>query len=174
MRSNSCWRRSCATFVADRATQPLAGRLDLDGDRNRLALQSRKPRRLADGLQQRLGVPGLGDVAIDAGEIDARDHILGIGIAGDDDADRVGPALAHALQEVDAGLARHALVAEDDLHHLAFQHRLGLGGVVGLDHFELVGEHAPQRLERAGLVVDDEDGRMRAHAEGSGERTNSR
>ena len=161
-------------FVADRAPQPLARWLDLDGDRHRLALQSRKPRGLADGLEQRLRVPRLGDVTIDAGQIDARDHILGIGVAGNDDADRVGPALAHALQEVDAGLARHALVAEDDLHHLAFQHRLGLGRVMGFDHLELVAEHAPQRLERTGFVVDDEDGGVRAHARRSGEERTAR
>ena len=152
-----------ATPIADDATQPLAGRLGLDRHVDRLALQARQSRRFAHRLQQFLGMPGLRDVLIDAGDVDAGDDVLRVGVAGDDDANRVGPEVANALEELDAGFAGHALIAQDDLHHFAGEHRLGLGGVARADDLEFVGEHAAQRFDRAHFVVDDEDGGLRGH-----------
>ena len=60
------------------------------------------------------------------------------------------------FRRVDAVLARHALVAQDDLHHLAGQHVLGLRRPAHGDDLELLRQHAADRLEAADLVVDDE------------------
>ena len=66
------------------------------------------------GQQQLLGLPGLEQVLPDAGLVDAGDDVLGVGIAGKDDAHDVRPAGAHFLEKLDAGRPRHALVAEHD------------------------------------------------------------
>ena len=59
-------------------------------------------RRVAHAGDQLLRLPGLGDILIDASFIDAGDDVFGLGIAGDDDANRIGPGDACALQEIDA------------------------------------------------------------------------
>ncbi len=59
----------------------------------------------------------------------------------------------------------HALVAQDDVHRLALEHGQRLLAAAGTTHLEGLVERAPQRLLRADLVVDDEDGGQRpAHA----------
>ena len=83
--------------------------------------------------------------------------ILGFGEAGNDHPHRVGPEVAHPLQKLDPRFAGHTLVAQDDLHQIAGQHRLGLLGVLGAKHVEFVRQHPLQRLARAQFVVDDQN-----------------
>jgi hypothetical protein len=72
----------------------------------------------------------------------------------------VGPALAHPRQQLDARGARHALVAQDHLNHLALEERLGRGRVGRGQHLELLHQDACDRLLRTDLVVDDQDQRQ--------------
>lgn len=117
--------------------------------------------RIAHRAQQVVGDPRLEQVLVDAGVVDARDDVLGVGVARDHDAHRVGPALAHLLQEGDAGLAGHALVAQDHADRLALELAAGLVRIAGRQHGELLVERAADRVLRAHLVVDDEDSRYR-------------
>jgi hypothetical protein len=78
---------------------------------------------VAHGLQQVVGHPGLEHVLEDAGLVDAGDDVFAVGVAADDDAHHLGPAFAHLAQELDAGLAGHALVAQDHRRLVPFQQR---------------------------------------------------
>ena len=49
------------------------------------------------------------------------DRVPGVDVAGDDDADDIGPALADLGQELHAARLRHPLVGEDHLNPLGFQ-----------------------------------------------------
>ena len=114
------------------------------------------------GQQQLLGMPWFEQVLPDAGLVDAGDDVLGIGIAGKDQAHRVRPLAAHPAQELDARGTRHALVGEHDMHELARHDLLAvLGGLRG-EHREVLLQRAAQGLQRARLVVDHQ------HGEGGG------
>jgi hypothetical protein len=62
---------------------------------------------------------------VDAGGVDGADGGLGVGIGGEQDAARVGIDGARPLQQLDAGHARHALVADDQRHRLVAGLELG-------------------------------------------------
>ena len=72
---------------------------------------------------QLLGVPGLGDVAVDAPEVDRLDQHVDVGEGGHDDADRVGADLARRLEQLEPGHARHALVGDDHRHVVLLDQR---------------------------------------------------
>jgi hypothetical protein len=86
---------------------------ELLGEAPVLAHQREALHRVGEHAAQLLGVPGLGDVAVDAAEVDRLDQHVDVRERGDDDADRVGADLARRLQEVEAGHLRHALVGDD-------------------------------------------------------------
>ncbi|OPZ01793.1 MAG: hypothetical protein BWZ09_02644 [Alphaproteobacteria bacterium ADurb.BinA305] len=146
----------------DALLQHRFGRTQLDRQALVFLLQAPDVVCVAQRHQQLLRLPGLQQVLVDAGLVDAGDDVFGFGIAGEDDAHRIGPAVAHAAQEFDAGRSRHALVAEDDLYpahrRLAFENRRGGLGVSGGKDLEILLQRASQGFERAHLVVDDEDG----------------
>ncbi len=80
---------------------------------------------------QLLAVPGLGDVAVDAAQVDRLDQHVDVGEGGEDDADGVGADVAHGLQQLEAGHARHALVGDHHRDVLVagdLQRLLGAGG----------------------------------------------
>ncbi|GAB1412125.1 hypothetical protein MASR1M97_08610 [Candidatus Desulfobacillus denitrificans] len=141
----------------DAAPRHRAGGAQLDVEALVLLLQAVQLGRRAHGEQQRLGLPGLEQVLVDAGLVDAGDDVLGLGVAGDDDAHRVGPAAARLLQRLHAGDAGHALVAEDDVDRLALEQGQRLLAAGGGEHLELLLQRAAQGLLRADLVVDHQD-----------------
>ena len=70
--------------------------------------------RLAQDHRELLRVPRLLDVALDRARVDGVDEDGEIGVRREQDADRVGPPLLRALEEVDPAHPRHALIADDD------------------------------------------------------------
>ena len=108
----------------------------------------------AHGLQQVVRHPGLEDVLPDAGLVDAGDDVLAVGVAGDDDAHRVRPALAPSRRNsrrwcrACAGrtgstwTSRRAII------------RARLRGAGGGEHLEVFLQRAAHRVERTRLVVD--------------------
>jgi hypothetical protein len=120
--------------------------------------------------QQLLGLPGLHQVLVDAGLVDPGDDVLGVGVAGQDDAQGIRPLTAHGLEKLDAAHPRHALVADDDLHPLAFHDPLRLLGTRRGEHFEVVFERPPQGFLRAHFVIDDEHRRQLRFREGRSSR----
>ena len=118
--------------------------------------------------QQLLGLPGFQQVLPDAGFVDPGDDVLGVGIAGQDDAHDVRPAAAHLLQELHAGRSRHALVAEHDADRcgrlLAVEDFHAFVGAGRAEHLEILLQRPAQRFLRTQFVVDDEDGRQTAQA----------
>jgi hypothetical protein len=59
-------------------------------------------------------IPGLVEVVVDARGIDGANSGLGIGVGGEEHAPRVRIDVARPLQQLHAGDARHALVADDE------------------------------------------------------------
>ena len=59
--------------------------------------------RLGQDAAQLLGVPRLGDVAVERPEVDRLDQHVDVGERGEDDADRVGADLARRLEQLEAG-----------------------------------------------------------------------
>ena len=86
-----------------------------------------------DGVELLLRrVPGLVEVVVDAGGVDGADGRFGVGVGGEQDAPRLGIEIAGPLQQLDAGHARHALVAEEQRHRLLAGLQLGQGVQCGL------------------------------------------
>jgi hypothetical protein len=102
--------------------------------------------RAAHRLQQVVGHPGLEDVLVDAGFVDAGDDVFAVGVARDHDAHDVGPLFAHFLEEVHPGHAGHALVAQDHADRLALQQAARLVGAAGGEHREILVQRAPHRV----------------------------
>jgi hypothetical protein len=125
-----------------------------------LLLQAMNAGRGLQRQQQLFRLPGLEEILVNAGFIDAGDDVLGVGVTGEDDAQGVRPLAAHPPQELDAARLRHALVADDDLYPLAFHDALRLFGVRRGQDLEVLVERTPQRFAGAQLVVDDEHGRQ--------------
>ena len=124
--------------------------------------------RALEGQQQLLGLPGLEQVLPDAGLVHPGNDVLGLAVAGKDDADHVRPTVADLLQEFHPGHPRHALVAEDDADGCGrlpvFQDFHPGGGTGGGEDLEILVQRAPQRLLRTHFVVDDENGRESGRA----------
>ncbi len=64
--------------------------------------------------------------------VDGADGGFGVGVGGEQDAARVGIDVAGALEHLDAGHSRHALVADDQGHRLFARFELGQGVERGL------------------------------------------
>ena len=73
-------------------------------------LQAPHLRGALEGQQHLLGLPGFEEVLPDTRVIDTADDVFGVSVARQNDANSVGPAVAHLLQERDSGGTRHALV----------------------------------------------------------------
>ena len=69
-------------------------------------------------------MPGLGDVLIDAGAVDAVDDVARIRVARDDDAHHVRPTLADPREKLHPGGLGHPLIGDDDLDPLFGEHCL--------------------------------------------------
>jgi hypothetical protein len=82
----------------------------------------------------------------------------GIGVAGDDDAHHVRPALAHAREQLHPGGAGHALIRHHHLHPFVGEDAQRLGGALGAVHVELLVEDALHGLQRQSLVVHQQHG----------------
>ena len=109
---------------------------------------------------QLLAVPRLGDVAVDAPEVDGLDQHVDVGEGGDDDADGVRADRAQGLQQVQAGHARHALVGHDDRDVFRAGQLQRLLAAVGQPQGEHLAEVEAERVQVVRLVVDDEDGKL--------------
>ena len=101
-----------------------------------------------------LGVPGLGDVAVDAAQVDRLDEDVDVGERGHDDPHRVGADLARGLQQIEAGHPRHPLVGDDHRHVLRARQRQRLFAAAGQQKLEGAAEIEPERVQVVGLVVD--------------------
>ena len=122
---------------------------------------SRAPAEALDGVgqdaAQLLRVPGLGDVAVDAAEVDRLDQHVDVGERGDDDADRVGAHLARRLQQLEAGHPRHALVGHDRPRRRAARPAPApLRRCRPSRSLKALAEVEPERVQVVGLVVDDQ------------------
>ena len=113
---------------------------------------------IAHGGQQVVRHPGLQDVLVDAGVVDAGDDVFRVGVAGNDDAHDVRPALAHLFQEHDAGQAGHALVAQNDVHLVPLELGARVVGTAGGEHDEILFQRAAHRVLRAHFVIDHQHG----------------
>jgi len=108
-----------------------------------------------DDLAQFAVVPGLADEAEHLALVDRAEHRLEVGEAGQQDAHRARCQLADLAQAVDAGQARHALVADHHVDVLLGGDARRLGGIVGDEHLE-VAEQRAQCARDARLVVDEQ------------------
>ena len=79
-----------------------------------------------------LGLPRLGDVAVDLAEVDRLDEDVDVGERGEDDADRVGAELARLAQHLEARHLRHPLVGDDHGDVVIREHRERLGPLVAV------------------------------------------
>ena len=118
-------------------------------------------------------VPRLGDVAVDLAFVDGSDGRGHVGIAGEQDAQRVWPALADFLEEGGAIHLRHAHVGDDQVDRFLFEQREAGGAAFSdQDAVAVRPEEATQRGQDAGFVIDEEQGGGGggfAHREVSGE-----
>ncbi len=122
---------------AQRRAPPLDGALDQVGDlRN---------------------VEGLGDVVEDP-MAQAADRGVERGVAGDDDDLDVGIEALDVLHHLGAGHAGHAHVEGDDVDRALAQDGEGFLSPGGGEHVVVRLEHHAQRLGRAALVVDYQEG----------------
>jgi hypothetical protein len=76
--------------------------------------------------EQMVGMPWLGHILKNARLIDPVDNVMRIGIARDNHADHIGPALLHQRQKLHPAAFGHALVAQDHLYPMLGQHLFGL------------------------------------------------
>jgi hypothetical protein len=104
-----------------------------------------------------LGVPRLGDVAVDLPERDGLDQDVDVGEGGQDDADRVGPQLLGLLQQLEAGHLRHALIGDDHRDVALAQHLERLGAAGRADDVEHLPEVEAEGVQVVLLVIDDQD-----------------
>ena len=141
-------------LLGDALLQRLPGHLHLQRELSVLALELHQPAGVADDEEQIVRVPGLGDVLVDTGAVDPLDDVLGLGVAGDDDARHVRPALAHPRQQLDPGHGRHALIRDHDLNPLLLQDALGVGRKGRGADIEVLIQDARERIQRERLVVD--------------------
>jgi hypothetical protein len=115
--------------------------------------------RVAHDQQDVVVVPGLGDVAVDFAAIDGILDRLHVGIAGQQQAHRVGPALAHLGQEAGAIHFRHAHVRNHQVDRLLLQQLQTLGAAFRRQHLvALAAEQAAQGRQDVRFVVDAQDG----------------
>ena len=118
-----------------------------------LHLQAARLGRPRDRGEQVLGHPGLEHVLVDAGVIDARNDVLRVGVARDDDAHGVGPDFADLFEKFHTAGARHALVAQDHADFMAFEQATRLVGAGGGEDAEVFLQVAANGIERTGFVV---------------------
>jgi hypothetical protein len=158
--------KACLTRFRVASTRPAQHRLggaQFHGELAVLLLQAVQLGGPLQGQQQLFRMPGLEQVLVDARLVDAGDDVLAVGVAGDDDAHRVGPGAAHFLEELDAAHLGHALVGEDDLDGLPFHEGPGFRRAGGGEDLEVLFQGAAQGLLGADLVVDDQDGGEGGH-----------
>jgi hypothetical protein len=90
--------------------------------------------------------------------VDGGDRALHVGVGGDEHAGDVRPALLHVGEQLDAGLAGHAVVAEHNGNPrvLRLEQRHRLFDARGRQHGERGAERLLEVLDRLLLVVDVE------------------
>jgi hypothetical protein len=115
-------------------------------------------RRLTDHRLQLLGLPRLGDVAVDVALVDGVDDGADVGVAGHQQPDGVGELLAQPAEELHAGHLRHALVGEDDVDRLLVDELERVGGAGGAQDLVVEAQQVLDALDDVGLVVDDQEG----------------
>ena len=131
-------------------------RRELLGEAPVLAHQREALDRVREDAAQLLRVPRLGDVAVDAPEVDRLDQHVDVRERGDDDADRVGADLARRLQQVEAGHLRHALVGDDRGDVFRPRQRQRLLAAAREQQLEAAPEVEAERVQVVRLVVDDQ------------------
>ena len=118
-----------------------------------LLLQAPQFARTLQGQQQLLGMPGLQQVLPDARLVDAGNDVLGVGVAGKNQAHGFRPLGTHAAQEFDALHARHALVGQHDMDELARHDGFALFRRERREHREILFQRAAQGFQRTLLVI---------------------
>ena len=107
-------------------------------------------------------VDGLGEEVAGAG-LHGLDGGFHRAVGGEEDANRVGEALAHGLEERNAVAAGHANVGEHDVRRAAFERSDRRGGAFGERHVVTAAQRAAEAFARVALVVHDEDTNGRIH-----------
>ena len=139
------------------AAHPRLAGFQLDIEQLVFALQGGQPRRALHGEQQRIRPPGLQQVLIDAGLVDGGDDVGVVGVARQNNARHLGPALAHQLEKRHAGHVRHALVADHHMDEFVLQNGQRFVCAGGGEHLEGFFQRAPQGFQRADFIVHDQD-----------------
>jgi hypothetical protein len=111
---------------------------------------------LVQNRQQLIGIPRLGDVAINMAFVDGVDDGLDVGVAGEEQTDGVGPIAANAAQKFDAADVRHALIGHDDVDRLFAQQAQPLAGMGGAEDAVFAAQQILQALHHIRLVIDNE------------------
>jgi hypothetical protein len=136
------------------------GVLPLEIPQERLALggQAMALHGAADHVEQLLRIPGLEEEVVDVGGVDGLHEGVGVREGGEEDAHGLRRHLASARQQLGARHPRHPLVADHEGHAPGAEQPQRLLGPVGAQDRVVHGEERLERVEHAGLVVDDEDG----------------
>src|SRR5262249_37409280 len=120
---------------------------------------------LADQVEDLVGGEGLRHVVVGAA-LDRVDGGRDRALAGDDDHLGRGPALLHAVEQLEARDAWQREVGEDDLVLLPLELGDRLDRVLrGLDDVAVGRERDSQRLADRRLVIDDEQSALPPHGE---------
>jgi len=110
-----------------------------------------------DGDAQVVVVPRLEDELVDRAVVDRPHHRVGVGVAGEHDADGVGRLLLDLAQEARAVHAGHQEVADHQVEAAFGEALQAFLAAAGADHLVVfLAEDADQRAQDARLVVDQE------------------
>jgi hypothetical protein len=112
-----------------------------------------------DLVEEDLGRARLGQEPVDLALVDRLDGRLGVGLAGQQDANDVRVPGTDAGQEGRAVHLRHPHVGNDDGHRHGGQQLQRLGAAVRRVHLEPLAQLPPQAVEDGDLVVHQEDRR---------------
>jgi hypothetical protein len=95
--------------------------------------------------------------------VDRLDDGADVGVAGEQQADRVGVFAAELGEELDAGRLGHALVGHHAVDLVVLHDAHPLGGAGGAEDAVVKAEQVLHALDHVRLVVDDEDGVSLGH-----------
>ena len=111
---------------------------------------------VAEDLQQLLGPPGLEQVMVNLSAVDGIDGIRQLSVARHEQADRTRMVLTDPFQKLNARLARHLLVGQNQIDRLGSE-----GGLRGLDavrrdDIELRRQKGREGRKKVRFVIDQQ------------------
>ncbi len=114
--------------------------------------------RFANDRLQLVGVPRLGDVAINVPLVDRVNHRMDVGVAREQESHGFRAFAAYVFEELYARRRRHALVRHDDMDFLLVENIDALGGARCAEHAVIEAQQVLHAFDNVGLVVNDENG----------------